>query len=249
MRIMNGCLSTVLVMALLPIAIGCIVLAAVVLNFYPDIALPTSETVPFSYTVTVSAKLYTFSSDFQLALQNCYFLEICRQRQTVSFEQQARGEGVLDRVADVFTDVTLDMFLSVTVVVYAGIDASQIEILDFEYDEDLDQISSMLVYVPEAEITYSMVDLSDNPLTHFREGHVRGSMYIITEFLVDACTAAEPRARSMALASGILEEADRALEQEVRLLLGSVGVRNVEFIREIPGDSYQVETLTMGGGL
>lgn len=249
MKVGNGCLNIALVMVLLPIAVGCIVLAAVIWNFDPDRDLTLPEPAPAPDTVSVTDTLYSFSSNFQLVLQHCYFLEICRQSQTVPFEKPARGYGIIDRVANVFTDVTLDMFLSVTVVVYAGIDASEIEILDCEYDEDLDQIGSMLVYLPRAEITYSMVDLSDNFLTHYREGHVRGSMYLITEFLVDACAAAEPRARNVAVASGILEEADRKLEQEIRLLLGSVGVRNVEFMREMPVDGYQVETLTMGGGL
>ena len=126
MRIFSGCLSTALVMVLLPVAIGCIVLAAAVWNFDPDRDLTEPETIPPPDTVNVSDTLYTFSSDFQLVLQHCYFLEICRQRQTVSFEQQARGEGTIDRVADIFTDVTLDMFLSVCLIFSAGAAAGEI---------------------------------------------------------------------------------------------------------------------------
>ena len=249
MNIRSGCLSTALVIVLLPVTIVSIYLPAVVWNIDPERDLEEPQAIPAPDTVSVTDTLYSINGDFQRILQQCYFLDVCRQRQIVSFEQQAIGRGIVDRMADVFTDVTLDMYLSVPVVVYAGIDASQIEVLDCVFDEELNQISMMKIFVPRAEITYSMVDLSENPLTHYREGHVRGTMYLITEFLVDACAAAEPRAREMAVASGILQEADRACEQEIRVILGSVGVRSVELVRERLHEDYSMSSTSLTGGI
>jgi len=248
MKNKNEFMSHIFTMILILTAFGCIALAAFVWNFDPDRDLTTTETILVPDTVDVADTLYSISDGYQMILEHCYFLEVCSQRQIVPFEQQARCSGILDEIADVFTDVTLDMYLSVPVEVYAGIDASQIQIIDYIYDEECDEISKMEVFIPRSEITYSMVDLSENPLTHYREGHVRGSMYLITDFLVDACTEAEPKAIDMAIASGLLEEADRACEQEIRILLGSIGVQNVEFVREMSAVNHSTENTLANGG-
>ncbi|MBD3277379.1 MAG: DUF4230 domain-containing protein [Candidatus Aegiribacteria sp.] len=158
-------------------------------------------------------------------------------------------EGIVPEIADMVTDVSLEMFMSVEVEVTAGIDASEIRIEDYTYDEETNRITSMLVSVPEAEITYSMVDYFNEPVTHFNEGHVRNSMIYIMDFMIEACDSAETVARSIAVNNGILEDANESARREIRLLLESIGVEQVEFV--VSGSYYEYggEENSLRGGV
>ncbi len=231
MKKVNGSFNSVLILVLLPIAIASILIFMLVYTSDPD-DIPFSGSTPDSReidTTFVSDTVHVLNGNFERILQRCWYLELAEQRIVTSFENTARESGIIPVIAGMFSDFSLDMFMSVTVNVTAGIDASRIRIVDYTWDEETKMISWMLVSLPESEVTYSMVDYTSNPVTHFREGHVRNSMAFIMTFMIDAADSSELNARAIAIDSGILNVANSRARQEVRSLLCSLGVQQVEF--------------------
>jgi len=216
--------------ALLAVAFGSFVFLMAVSSVGAD----TPEVLPEPVVVIENDTIteYELDNGFLDILQNCYYLELTQSTIYIPLERTVSEDGISGQLLDLFSNNELEMFTRIPVEVTAGIDASLISIVDFEYDEDRHCISEMEVSIPPSQITQSRVCYQYYDATHMLEGHVRNSAENIISFLVDASAQAETDASEIAVQTGILSEADRRAKSQVRLLLGSVGVENVRFVGE-----------------
>jgi|GEM_PF-3792460 len=186
-------------------------------NYTPDTAISV-DTIPL------------LGDGYTALLRSSYMLNLAEETVSIPMYEIVSEDGVVGSVAGIFTDMTAEQYACFDVIVKAGIETGEIQIMTdcTAFNEDR-TVAEMTVALPAPEITISYIDYSTTRF-HFDEGHVTDTAEITLAFIKNAAKDALYDGVQEAINNGILDEARTSGSSQIATLLNSVGVENVRII-------------------
>ena len=218
------------VVFLLPIFVIC----SIFLFFVSSIEVDSGETVIAAVpdTILVVDTIPRLGDGYTELLRSSYLLNVAEQTVSVPVYATVREDGITGTVIGVFTDVTAEQYVCMDVVVKAGIETREIQIIADSIIFNPDQtIAEMIVVLPTPRINTSYIDYSRMRF-HFDEGHVANTAENTLTFIERAVGEIHSSGIEQAINQGLLEEARTASALQVAELLESAGVGEVRVVFE-----------------
>ena len=208
------------------------VVSAIILIFVSTVEINSDETeiTTVPDTILIVDTIPRLGIGYTELLRSNYLLNVAEQTISVPVYASVREDGIVGAVIDVFTDVTAEQYACMDVVVKAGIETREIQILtDSIFFNPDKSIAEMVVVLPTPRVNTFYIDYTSMRF-HFNEGHVLNTAENTLAFIERATDEILPSGVEEALNRGILEEARTASARQVIEILRSVGVGEVRVI-------------------
>ncbi len=216
------------IIILLPLFVIC----TIFLYFISSIEVNSDESIIAAVpdTVLIVDTIPRLGDGYIELLRSSYLLNVVEQTISVPVSATVHEDGITGTVIGVFTDVSAEQYVCMDVVVKAGIETREIQILTDSITYNPDRtIAEMIVVLPAPRINTFYIDYSRMRF-HFDEGHVLNTAENTLAFIENAVDEILSTGIQESVNRGVLEEARTASALQVSGMLQSVGVGEVRVI-------------------